>query len=33
MSIRARFLRVVRLAIVVMPFILAACGKDGTSGY
>ena len=32
MSIRARFLRAVRLAIVVMPFVLAAC-KGGTSGY
>jgi hypothetical protein len=32
MTIRARFMPVVRLAIVVIPFILAAC-KGGTSGY
>jgi hypothetical protein len=32
MSTGARFLRVVSLAIVVMPLILAAC-KGGTSGY
>jgi hypothetical protein len=32
MSIRARFWRVAPLAIVVMPFILAAC-KGGAPGY
>lgn len=32
MSVRARLLRVAWLAIVVMPFVLAAC-KGGTPGY
>ena len=32
MSIRARLVDAVWLAIVVLPFILAAC-KGGTSGY
>jgi hypothetical protein len=32
MSVHSRLLRIVKLAIVVMPIVLAAC-KGGTSGY
>jgi hypothetical protein len=31
--IRARYLRIARMMILAMPFILAACSKGGTSGY
>jgi hypothetical protein len=31
--IRARYLWIARLVIVLLPVILAACGKGGTSGY
>jgi len=33
MFIRAELLRVLSVAMIVVPFILAACNKGGTPGY